>query len=429
MGAESFRRPKQIHMGFAGTHPKRLVRGSIAGRFDDNPQTGDERDQKVPTAGPGSAPPEIPRHLRPRDGRFGSGPSKVRVEAVAALQQQSATYLGTSHRQRGVKDVVARLRSGLGELFSLPAGYEVALGIGGATLFWDAMAFGLINDVSRHFVFGEFSSKCAAAVEAAPQLGAPEVVVADPGTHPAFTVSKRADVYALTHNETSTGVVMEVTRPPGDAVVAVDATSAAGAIVVDPADFDVYYFSPQKVFASDGGLWVALLSPAALERIEHLARSRRFMPESLSLQTAIDNSRQNQTYNTPGLATLFLMAVQLDWMLESGGLAWAAARSKTSSGLLYEWAERSEFARPFVDKPDDRSPVVVTIDFIDDVNARAVAETLRANGIVDTEPYRKLGRNQLRIATYPAVDPEDVELLTRSIDYVVDALEARSMRL
>jgi phosphoserine aminotransferase len=365
----------------------------------------------------------IPSELRPNDGRFGSGPSKVRPEAVAALYARASDYLGTSHRQAGVREVVARLKTGLADLFSLPDGYEVLLGVGGATCFWDAMACGLIHERSRHFVFGEFSAKCAAAVRLAPHLSAPDVVESSPGTHPRLETSQDADLYALTHNETSTGVAMPVERPPGDAVVAVDATSAAGGISVNPRDFDVYYFSPQKCFASDGGLWLALASPAALERIERISSSNRYIPPSLNLAIARANSRNDQTYNTPGLASLFLMLEQLEWMLDSGGLEWATARAGRSSDILYGWAERSWFAQPFVEDPSQRSPVVVTIDFSDAVDAAAVASTLRANGIVDTEPYRKLGRNQLRIGTYPAIEPLDVEQLTRSIDYVVETLK------
>jgi phosphoserine aminotransferase len=365
----------------------------------------------------------IPPDLRPADGRFGSGPAKVRPEAVAALYESAGGYLGTSHRHAPVEDMVGRLREGLAELFSLPDGYEVLLGVGGATCFWDAMVCGLIDERSCHFVFGEFSAKCAAAVRLAPQLAEPEVIESGPGTHPPLETSEDADLYALTHNETSTGVAMPVERPPGDAVVAVDATSAAGGISVDPRDFDVYYFSPQKCFASDGGLWLALASPAALERIERISSSDRYIPPSLNLAIARANSRKDQTYNTPGLASLFLMLEQLEWMLDSGGLEWATARAGRSSDILYGWAERSWFAEPFVKDPSQRSPVVVTIDFSDAIDATAVASTLRANGIVDTEPYRKLGRNQLRIGTYPAIEPLDVEQLTRSIDYVVDTLK------
>jgi phosphoserine aminotransferase len=373
--------------------------------------------------------PWIPAELRPRDGRFGSGPSKVRPQAVDALCRRAGDFLGTSHRQAGVKDVVARLRGGLAEFFSLPDGYEVVLGLGGATVFWDAMAFGLIVDCSRHYVFGEFSSKCATVVRLSPHLAEPEIEESDAGSHPPPEPSVRADLYAMTHNETSTGVTMPVARPSDGPLVAVDATSAAGAIIVDPHDFDVYYFSPQKVFASDGGLWLALVSPAALDRIERIAGSGRFTPQSLNLAVAVENSRKNQTYNTPGLASLFLMLEQLEWMVDSGGLGWAAARSKHSSDILYDWAERVPFAEPFVKGPGMRSPVVVTIDFVEEVDAGVVASILRANGIVDTEPYRKLGLNQLRIGTYPAVEPEDVALLTQAIDYVVSTLKPHSMPL
>ncbi|MDQ4065000.1 MAG: phosphoserine transaminase [Actinomycetota bacterium] len=364
----------------------------------------------------------IPSELRPRDGRFGSGPSKVREKSLDALVASGATYLGTSHRQRPVKDVVGRLRSGLRELFSLPDGYEVVLGLGGATVFWDAIAFGLVERRSQHLSFGEFSAKCAAAVAAAPHLTEPYVITSDPGTHPHPEPSDAIDLYALTHNETSTGVAMEVRRPTPHAFTVVDATSAAGGMLVDPQQFDVYYFSPQKGFASDGGLWIALCSPDALGRIEKIASSDRFIPASLNLQTAVDNSAKDQTYNTPPLASLFLMVEQIDWFLDNGGLAWAASRSAESARILYEWAEARDVATPFVIDPAQRSPVVGTIDFAGDVDAKQLAAVLRANGVVDTEPYRKLGRNQLRIGMYPAVEPGDVEALTACIDYVVDAL-------
>ena len=318
--------------------------------------------------------------------------------------------------------MVGRLREGLSTLFGLPDGYEVVLGNGGSTLFWDALAFGLIRSRSRHYVFGEFSSKCAAAARSAPHLHEPEVVESEPGTHPAPVPSDVADLYALTQNETSTGVAMPVTRVAPRAIVAVDATSGAGALPVDPSQFDCYYFAPQKSFASDGGLWLALFSPAALERIDEISSSTRYVPASLDLTTAVDNSRKDQTYNTPALATLFLMVEQIEWMLSNGGLEWAVGRCARSSDILYSWAEGSAFASPFVTIAEQRSPVVGTIDF-DGVDARVIAATLRANGIVDTEPYRKLGRNQLRIAMYPAIDPEDVELLTRCIDYVIGALD------
>ena len=365
---------------------------------------------------------EIPKALLPGDGRFGSGPSKVRPEAIEALAAAAPQLLGTSHRRDPVRALVGRIRAGLGDLFSLPEGYEVVLGVGGATVFWDAAAFGLIEARSQHLVFGEFSSKFAAAVAAAPHLSEPEIIESRPGTHPLAQASD-VDTYALTHNETSTGVMMPVTRATPQAFTVVDATSAAGGIAVDPTAFDVYYFSPQKGFASDGGLWIALCSPAAIERIEALAAGERYIPPSLALKTALDNSRKDQTYNTPALATLFLMVEQLSWMLDAGGLGWAADRSAASARALYGWAEASEIAEPFVTDPAQRSPVVGTIDFAETVDAVDIAAVLRRNGIVDTEPYRKLGRNQLRIAMYPAIEPDDVELLTKAIDYVVAALD------
>ena len=370
-------------------------------------------------------PPEteivIPPALLPADGRFGSGPSKVRPESVEALLEAGDSFLGTSHRQRGVKDVVARLRGGLADLFSLPDDYEVVLGNGGATMFWDAMAFGLIERRSQHLVFGEFSQKCAAAITAAPHLTEPQVIRSEPGSHPFAQPSEDVDLYALTHNETSTGVAMEIRRPTPVAFTAVDATSAAGGMLVDARQFDIYYFSPQKCFASDGGLWIALCSGDALRRIEELASSDRYIPPSLNLLTAVENSVKDQTYNTPPLASIFLMTHQVEWFLENGGLEWAAARSARSADILYTWADKSEVSAPFVTDPGQRSPVVGTIDFVDDVDAKKIAAVLRANGIVDTEPYRKLGRNQLRVGMYPAVDPDDVEALTRCIDHVIEA--------
>ena len=366
----------------------------------------------------------IPHGLKPSDGRFGSGPSKVRPEAVEALVDRATDYLGTSHRQETVRAQVRRVRSGLSRLFSLPDDYEVVLGLGGATAFWDALAFGLVESKSQHLVFGEFSSKCAQAVKLAPHLEDPEVLESDYGTHPSPRPSD-VDVYALTHHETSTGVAMDVTRVASEGLVCVDGTSAAAGLPVDPADFDVYYFSPQKGFGSEGGLWIALCSPAAVERIERIAASDRYIPPSLNLQVALDNSRKDQTYNTPALATVFLMAEQIDWFLDKGGLAWAVERSARSADNLYAWAEKSEFAAPFVGDPSDRSNVVGTIDF-EGVDATHISGALRANGILDTEPYRKLGRNQLRIAMYPAIDPDDVEALTRCIDYVYDALDPSS---
>lgn len=365
----------------------------------------------------------IPKELLPHDGRFGSGPSKVRPEAVQSLAEFGTTYLGTSHRQATVKDIVGRLRQGLMNLFELPEGYEVMLGNGGSTCFWDAATFSLIERKSQHLSFGEFSSKFATAASLAPHLQAPEVIESEAGTHPEAVVRSDVDTYALTHNETSTGVSMEIVRPVGSSgIVAVDATSGAGALRVDPAEFDCYYFAPQKSFASDGGLWLALLSPKAVERIATIKASGRWVPAFLDLSIALENSRLNQTYNTPALATIYLMLNQVEWMLQNGGLSFAVGRSDASAELLYGWAERSTFARPFVQNPRDRSHVVGTIDFVDGIDAARIASVLRSNQVVDTEPYRKLGRNQLRIAMFPAVDPADVEALTHCIDYVVERL-------
>lgn len=365
---------------------------------------------------------EIPATLLPADGRFGCGPSKVRAEALAELAKTGGDYLGTSHRQAPVKNLVGRVCDGLSSLLSLPEGYEVLLGNGGATAFWDIATFGLIQQRSQHLVFGEFSSKFAKATASAPFLGEPSVVRAEPGGHPLPVAEAGVDAYCLTHNETSTGVAMEIARPAGtdsDALVLVDATSAAGGLPVRASEYDVYYFAPQKCLASDGGLWLAAFSPAALERVARIAASDRYVPAFFSLPTCVENSRKNQTYNTPAVATLFLLAEQLDWLNGNGGLDWACARTADSAGRLYGWAERSEYATPFVTDPAQRSNVVATIDFADSVDAAAVAKVLRANGIVDTEPYRKLGRNQLRIGLYPAVDPADVDALTASIDHVV----------
>jgi phosphoserine aminotransferase len=382
-----------------------------------------------PAASTGTPDIRIPDHLKPSDGRFGSGPSKVRPQQLAALDAAAPTYLGTSHRQAPVRSVVGRLRTGLRDLFSLPDGYEVVLGNGGTTCFWDIATFCLIERRSQHLSFGEFSSKFAAAAAAAPHLEDPQVITSAPGTHPHPAAADDVDLYALTHNETSTGVAMEIKRPAGAAlpedgggIVAVDATSAAGGMRVDPSQFDAYYFAPQKCFAADGGLWIALLGPAALERVARIAASGRWVPAFLDLGIAIDNAAQDQTYNTPALATLLLMVDQVEWMLAGGGLEWAAGRSDRSAEILYTWAEQSDFATPFVGKPSERSHVVGTIDFVDVVDAALVAKVLRANGIVDTEPYRKLGRNQLRIAMFPAVDPEDVAALCACINHVVGAL-------
>jgi phosphoserine aminotransferase len=366
----------------------------------------------------------IPPGIRPEDGRFGSGPSKVRPEAVSAVEQAGRTLLGTSHRQAPVKSLVARLRSGLAELWSLPDGYEVVLGNGGTTAFWDLATFCLIERHSQHLSFGEFSSKFAAAAKAAPMIGDPEVIESPPGTHPWPEARPDVDLYALTHNETSTGVMMDLHRPEGTAgaLVAVDATSGAGGLRFDPAEVDVYYFAPQKCFGSDGGLWVAVLSPAAIERSARVADSGRWIPAFLDLNTSIEQARLDQTYNTPALTTLVMFTDQLEWMLSGGGAEFAAGRCERSARVLYGWAESTAYTTPFVAKPDERSNVVGTIDFDDAVDAASVARVLRANGIVDTEPYRKLGRNQLRIAMFPAIDPGDVEALTKCIDYVVERL-------
>ena len=366
----------------------------------------------------------IPADLKPADGRFGCGPSKVRPEQLAALTTTAAGLFGTSHRQAPVKNLVGRVREGLSELFGAPDGYEVILGNGGATAFWDAAAFGLIDTTSLHLTYGEFSSKFASAVAANPFVGDPIVIKADPGSAPEPTADPSADAIAWAHNETSTGVAVPVRRPQGsgDALVLIDATSGAGGLPVDLADCDAYYFAPQKNFASDGGLWLAMLSPAALSRIEKIGASGRWVPDFLSLPIAVENSRKDQTYNTPAIATLALMAEQIDWMLANGGLDWAVKRTADSSGRLYSWAESAPFATPFVADPALRSQVVGTVDFTDDVDAAAVAKVLRANGIVDTEPYRKLGRNQLRVAMFPAIDPDDVSALTRCVDWVVERL-------
>jgi len=365
---------------------------------------------------------DIPRDLLPVDGRFGCGPSKIRSEQLAHLTA-SAAILGTSHRQAPVKNLVGRVREGLGSLFSLPHGYEVILGNGGSTAFWDAAAFGLIDTRSENLTFGEFSSKFAQAA-AAPFLQAPHVISAPAGSRSEVEILEGVDVYAWPHNETSTGVMAPISRVHGDegALTVIDATSAAGGILFDAADADVYYFAPQKNFASDGGLWFALFSPAAIERVERIAASGRYIPEFLSLKNAVDNSRLNQTLNTPALTTLLLLESQLEWINGNGGLAWADARTRESSSTLYDWADAASFATPFVVDPAHRSQVVVTIDFDDAIDAALVAKTLRANGIVDTEPYRKLGRNQLRVATFTAIDPSDVRQLIASIDYVIGEL-------
>lgn len=366
---------------------------------------------------------QIPASLLPRDGRFGAGPSKVRHEQLTALLADGSTYMGTSHRQATVKNKVGEVRDGLRTLFSLPEGYEVLLGNGGTTCFWDAATFHLVRQQSQHLNFGEFSSKFTTAVKEAPHLADPIVISSEPGTHPQSVADASVDLYALTHNETSTGVAMEIRRPQGaDGIVAVDATSAAGGLRVDPSQFDCYYFAPQKSFASDGGLWIALCSPAAVARIEELKASGRWTPAFFDLGIALENSRLNQTYNTPALATIHMLASQISWFNENGGMEFSAGRSDRSAEILYTWAEQSDFATPFVKEPSQRSHVIGTIDFDDAIDAAVIAKVLRANGVVDTEPYRKLGRNQLRIAMFPGIDPDDVAALCASINYVVGAL-------
>ena len=369
----------------------------------------------------------IPADLLPADGRFGCGPSKVRPEAVAALAAEAPDYLGTSHRQDTVRYKVSELRNGLAELFALPDGYEILLGNGGTTAFWDAMTFGLIQQRSHHLSFGEFSSKFAKAAADAPHLADPVVTTSDTGTHPDIpTPGDDIDLLALTHNETSTGVVAPLVRPEGfsgvDHLVAVDATSAAGGVRFDPSQVDCYYFAPQKGLASDGGLWLAAASPAAIERIERIAASDRWVPASLDLGIALENSRKDQTYNTPALATVFLAAEQVKWMNDNGGLEFAAGRCDRSAEIMYSWAEASSFATPFVSDPADRSPVVATIDLDDSITATTVSAVLRQNGVLDTDSYRKLGRNQLRIAMYPAIDPDDVAAVCACVDFVVGEL-------
>ncbi|MGL5863727.1 MAG: phosphoserine transaminase [Phycicoccus sp.] len=364
----------------------------------------------------------IPADLLPQDGRFGSGPSKVRPEQVEYLASIGRTVLGTSHRQAPVKGLVRRVREGLATFFDLPDGYEVVLGNGGATAFWDIAAFGLVRDRAQHLAFGEFSSKFAAVTTAAPFLGEPTVIRGEPGTLPEPKGEAGVDAYAWAHNETSTGVMAPVRRVDGaddDALVLVDATSGAGGLAVDVREADVYYFAPQKSFASDGGLWLALFSPAALARVEEITAGGRWVPDFFSLPTAIDNSRKDQTYNTPAVATLAMLANQVEWLNGQGGLAWATARTTNSSGRVYAWAEATEYTTPYVAEAAHRSQVVATVDFSDAVDAAAVATVLRAHGVVDIEPYRKLGRNQLRVACFPAVEPDDVTALIGCIEHVV----------
>jgi phosphoserine aminotransferase len=367
----------------------------------------------------------IPANLLPKDGRFGAGPSKVRPEQIEALSEASATLLGTSHRQAPVKNLVGSVRNGLSEFFRAPEGYEVILGVGGSTAFWDVASFGLVDKKAQHLSFGEFGSKFASATNKAPFLDASSIIKAEPGTRPVAQAETGVDVYAWPQNETSTGVAAPVKRVAGadeGSLVLVDATSAAGGLDVDVSEADVYYFAPQKNFASDGGLWLGLFSPAALERAAKIKASDRWIPDFLDLQTAIDNSRLNQTYNTPALATLVTLDAQVQWLNANGGLDFAAARTADSAGRIYAWAEASDYATPFVAKAEERSNVIATIDFDDSIDAAAIAKVLRSNGIVDTEPYRKLGRNQLRIATFVAIEPDDVSALLECIDFVVAEL-------
>ncbi|CAB5240276.1 unannotated protein [freshwater metagenome] len=366
----------------------------------------------------------IPSNLKPIDGRFGCGPSKIRTEALEALYKSGTSILGTSHRQKPVKNVVHRVREGLNSLFSLPEGYEVILGNGGTTAFWDIATFGLIEEKSQHLVFGEFSSKFASAAKSAPFLADPTVIKSETGSHPLAVAEAGIDSYALTHNETSTGVAMPILRPAGTegALVLVDATSAAGGLMVDAKEFDAYYFAPQKSFSSDGGLWIALMSPAAIARAEKIKESARWTPAFLDLNIAIENSRLDQTYNTPAVATFALLADQIEWMNSNGGLSFSTGRSATSSAKIYAWAEKTSYATPYVTDPAMRSKVVATINFDDSIDALKIAAVLRENGIVDTEPYRKLGKNQLRIGIFPSVEPSDVDALLACIEYVVAAL-------
>ena len=366
---------------------------------------------------------KIPTELLPQDGRFGCGPSKVRPEQLEAVMARMTSVMGTSHRQAPVKNIVGSVRDGLTSLFNLPAGWEIVMGNGGSTVFWDVATFGLIRERSHHLVFGEFSSKFAEASAAAPHLAEPIIVSSDPGTHPATASDATCDIYAYPHNETSTGVAMSPVRPAKDGLVVVDATSASGGLMWDPSQVDVYYFAPQKCFASDGGLWLAACSPAAIEQIREIKATKRWMPASLDLSIALDNSVANQTYNTPALATLIMLDEQVKWINSKGGLSWAASRCAESARNMYSWAEARAFATPFVANPAQRSDVVATID-IDGVDANQISAILRANGVVDTDSYRKLGRNQIRVGMFPAIDPADISALTAGIDVVVDHLRS-----
>ena len=367
----------------------------------------------------------IPADLLPIDGRFGAGPSKVRPEQIQALVEKSVSVMGTSHRQKPVKNEVAALRAGLAEMFTLPAGYEVVIGNGGTTAFWEVAVFGLIRDRAQFLTFGEFGSKFASSAKTAPFLGEQSVIKSEPGDAPEFAAAAGLDAYCTPHNETSTGVAIPPVRPAGadkDALVLIDATSGAGGLPVDLSQVDVYYFSPQKCFASDGGLFVAIMSPAAIARAEEIKASGRYIPAFLDLMTAIENSRLDQTYNTPAVATILMMNEQIKWFNANGGLDWCVSRTKESSDAIYDWATASAYATPFVADPAKRSQVVATIDIDESIDAEIVAKILRANGVVDTEPYRKLGRNQLRISVFPAVKPSDVRQLLKCIDFVIAQL-------
>ena len=367
----------------------------------------------------------IPDDLLPADGRFGAGPSKVRPEQIQALVEKSVSIMGTSHRQKPVKNEVAQMRAGLAEMFSIPAGYEVIIGNGGTTAFWEVATFGLLRDRAQFLTFGEFGSKFASSAKAAPFLGEQSVIKSEPGDAPEFSAQAGLDAYCSPHNETSTGVAIPPVRPAGadkDALVLIDATSGAGGLPVDLNQVDVYYFSPQKCFASDGGLFVAIMSPAAIARTEEIKASGRYIPAFLDLMTAIENSRLDQTYNTPAVATILMMNEQIKWFNANGGLDWCVSRTKESSDAIYEWAMASDYATPFVKDPTKRSQVVATVDFDESIDAEVVAKVLRANGVVDTEPYRKLGRNQLRISVFPAVEPSDVRQLLKCIDFVIAQL-------
>ena len=369
----------------------------------------------------------IPADLLPIDGRFGAGPSKVRPEQIQALVEKSVSIMGTSHRQKPVKNEVAALRTGLAQMFSLPAGYEVVIGNGGTTAFWEIATFALLRDRAQFLTFGEFGSKFASSAKAAPFLGEQSVIKSEPGDAPEFAAVAGVDAYCSPHNETSTGVAIPPVRPAGadkDALVLIDATSGAGGLPVDLSQVDVYYFSPQKCFASDGGLFVAIMSPAAIARAEEIKASGRYIPAFLDLMTAIENSRLDQTYNTPAVAAILMMNEQIKWFNANGGLDWCVSRTKESSDAIYEWATASAYATPFVTDPAKRSQVVATVDFDESIDAEVVAKVLRANGVVDTEPYRKLGRNQLRISVFPAVEPSDVRQLLKCIDFVITALPA-----